>query len=144
MEKKKKKVYYISEIAKVYEDYENDTVELAGHIAEASIFTLLTVGTIWLPFLSKIDPSISDIDKCKSIICGLGIPAVSIPLMISKIKAAIYDAKSRRENMNFLEENRRDITDEELIEYIEGDGIHKMVRNFNKQEKLWKRKIMKY
>ncbi len=132
MENKKKKVYYISDIAKAYQNYEESTIDMAGHIAETSILAIATAATIWLPLLLKTNPDMSNIDKCKSLLYGIGVPSITIPLLVNRIKCLVADIKDRRSNAKFIDENRRDITDEEIIEYIEGDGIHKMVKTMNK------------
>ncbi len=132
MKKDKKKVYYISDIAKAQVDYEDKTIDYISEIVEIGFLSVLTASTIALPLLFKFNPDLADVDKFKAALFGLGVPAVSIPIMVSKIRNAIRINKYRKAEAKWIKNNRGDITDKEIEEYIEEDGIHKLVRNMEK------------
>ena len=114
-----KKVYYISDIVKASESYEQNTLDKIESIGKAAIFGVAAGLTIWLPFAPMIYPDMGLVDQVKSMICGVGIPAVTVPFTIINIIKAVRYGKEARENSKFIRKNRGDITDEEIDEYRE-------------------------
>ncbi len=114
-----KKIYYISDIAKASERYDEAVINKVDSIAKAAIFGIAAGLTIWMPIMLKTNPNMDVFDKAKTLFCGVCIPAVTLPFSIKNLKNAIIYNKEAKKESKFIEENRRDITNEEILEYQE-------------------------
>lgn len=119
MSNKKKKVYYISEIAKAYDNYSDSYYETIGNVGGTIFFGVLAAVTISLPFLPIFDKNMDVVDQAKSLILGIGVPAITLPMTIKKIKDTIESRREMRKNSKILKEHMGDITAEEIEEYEE-------------------------
>ncbi len=115
---KKKKVYYISDIVKAYDLYNDSYVDKVEDIFRSAFFGVVTCVSL-STLTALFNGDLSVVDKAKALILGLGVPAVSVPATIINIKNAIASSRRTEELGNFIDENRGDITDEELSEYYE-------------------------
>lgn len=124
---KKKKVYYISDIAKAYDLYNESYVDKVEDIFKSAFFGVVTCVSL-STLTTLFNGDLSVVDKAKALILGLGVPAVTIPATVMNIKNAIASTRRTNKIGAFIDENRRDITDEELDEYLEDKFMENSVR----------------
>lgn len=115
----KKKVYYISDIAKASERYDENIISMVDNIAKTAIFGVAAALTIWMPLLLKINPNMDVVDQAKSLLVGIGVPIATIPFAIINLKNAIFYGKEAKKESKFISKYRKDITDEEIENYKE-------------------------
>ena len=137
---KERKVYYISELAHLEDEYLNYKSDTLDNIIATGFCAVALLSTAWMPLLLVNNPSIPDLEKYYSLVLGFGVPSVSAPLMAKNIIKAIDNAKNSRKTFQQLKTHKGRYTFKEIDRYLQEMYEEDEKRRFQKQLSMSKRK----